>query len=203
MCRRRQSAYAPRFYWLAMAACFSPAKSTKPIQFITAAADPNHTMWCKDCRQDVPAQTLTEKPGLCCPRCGGVIGGDPPIAPDPAATYDSWEIDEQLRHIGRVLHNAKQNGQPPTTERHETTRFDLPHAGPTAWHMPATNPVSRRRPKSAARDPASQTLIWLALLLGTTSLACGGILLAWSMLAGRPESGRPACRSPSGGKSCC
>ena len=116
------------------------------------------------------------------------MGGDPPLAPDPAPTYDSWELDEQLRHIERLLHTAKENGQqPPLIERPETTRFDLPHAGPTAWHAPARNSGRRRRPKTAGRDTGSETLTWFALLLGTMSFVCGGILLAWSMIAGRPE----------------
>ena len=145
-------------------------------------------MWCKDCRQDVPAQTSGEKSGFCCPRCGGSIGGDPLSTPDAALAYDSWEIDEQLRHIERVLHTAKENDrQPPSIERPETIRFDLPHADPTAWHMPARNSGRRQRPKTAGRGTGSETLIWLVLLLGTMSFVCGGILLAWSMIAGRPE----------------
>ncbi len=145
-------------------------------------------MWCKNCQQDVPARASADKPGLCCPRCGEAIAGNSPLTPDPAPAYDGWELDEQLRHIERVLHAAKgQDHAPPAIERQPTTRFDLPHAGPTAWHVPPGNSGKRPKAPEVAHDPGSQALTWLALLLGTMSFVCGGILLAWSMAAGRPE----------------
>jgi hypothetical protein len=145
-------------------------------------------MWCKYCRQDVPARASGDKPGLCCPRCGEAIHGEAPKTPDPPPAYDGWEIDEQLRHIGRALHTAKKKDhQPPPIERQPTTRFDLPHAGPTTWHVPAASPGERPKPPSAGSDPGSRVLTWLALLLGTMNFVCGGMLLTWSMAAGRPE----------------
>jgi len=129
-----------------------------------------------------------DKPGLCCPRCGEAVSGDAPPTPEPPPAYDAWEMNEQLRHIGQALHAAKGKDPPsPSHEPQPTTRFDLPHAGPTAWHVPAGNSGKRRHPQNAGRDPGSQMLTWLALLSGTMSLVCGGILLAWSMVAGRPE----------------
>jgi hypothetical protein len=144
-------------------------------------------MWCKHCRQDVPARTSGDRPGFCCPRCGEIVTADPSIAPEPAPAYDSWEIDEQLRHIDRVLHSARESGRQPSVAQPQTTRFDPPHAAPAAWHAPARKSGRRRRAPKPARNPGSQVLTSLALLLGTMSLVCGGILLAWSVIAGRPE----------------
>jgi hypothetical protein len=97
-------------------------------------------------------------------------------------------MDEQLRHIGQALHTAKgKDRPPPSIEPQHTMRFDLPHAGPSARHVPAGNSVKRRNRQHADRDPASQMLTWVALLSGTMGLVCGGVLLAWSMVAGRSE----------------
>jgi hypothetical protein len=97
-------------------------------------------------------------------------------------------MDEQLRHIERALRATKQKApEPPPVEAQQTIRFDLPHAVPNAWHVPASNPDRRPKSPSAGRDPGSQVLTWIALLSGTMSLVCGGILLTWSMVAGRPE----------------
>ncbi len=83
-------------------------------------------MWCKTCRQDVPALSSADRQSLYCPRCGEAVCVDLREASDEAGTaddpsgasatpadklpwYDGWELDEQLRHIERVLH-VKQKG---------------------------------------------------------------------------------------------
>ena len=145
-------------------------------------------MWCKLCRQDVPAFLSGDKRNLCCPRCGGAIGVDRPKATDQSTALDSWELDEQLRHIGRVLNTAKEKDHPPEPiERREAIRIDLPHAGPPERHLPATSPDKPRRARGARRAAGSSVFTWPALLLGTMCFACGGILLGWALLAGRQE----------------
>jgi hypothetical protein len=129
-----------------------------------------------------------DKQNLCCPRCGEAIGVDRPKATDQSPALDSWELDEQLRHIGRVLHTAKEKDpQPESIERREAIRIDLSHAGPPEWHVPATSPGQPRRARSTGRAAGSRVFTWPALLLGTMSFACGGILLGWSLVAGRQE----------------
>ena len=39
-------------------------------------ADAKNTMWCRDCRQDVPALPSADQQTLCCPRCGEAICAD-------------------------------------------------------------------------------------------------------------------------------
>ena len=98
-------------------------------------------MWCKLCRQDVPAFLSVGKQSLCCPRCGEAIGADRPKATDQLPVYDNWELDEQLRHIGRVLHTAKEKDRESASiERREAIRVDPPHAGPPGWHLPGPSP---------------------------------------------------------------
>jgi hypothetical protein len=145
-------------------------------------------MWCSQCRQDVPALLSGDKPGLCCPRCGEATRVDPVNGPDQSSAYDGWELDEQLRHIERTLQTDKAKaGQADAIYRQEAARFDLPHAGPAAWHVPAAAPPKERPTRAADHGSLLGTLTWLALSLGTASFVCGGILLGWSLAAGRQE----------------
>ena len=145
-------------------------------------------MWCSQCRQDVPALPSGDEQGLCCPRCGEAICIDPANAPDQPSAYDGWELDEQLRQIERTLQTDKAKaGQSDAIYRQEAARFDLPHAGPAAWHVPAATPPKERTTRTADRGSLLGTLTWLALSLGTASLVCGGILLGWSLATGRHE----------------
>ena len=83
-------------------------------------------MWCKLCGQDVPGRP-DEGGKLSCPRCSGILdSGTVPTAP---TLYDGWEMDEQLRHIERVLvSNRLRSDQPAAAER-GMVRTDAPHAG--------------------------------------------------------------------------
>ncbi len=145
-------------------------------------------MWCTHCRQDVPALPASDTGTFTCPRCAGQIGAEatkPVEQPEPA--YDGWELDEQLRHIGRVLESQQATtGRTADGSAAEAARFDFLHAGPPQWHFSA--PASKRgQSRTTAGPTAIGALIWAAFSLGTMSLVCGGILLAWSMATGRRE----------------
>lgn len=145
-------------------------------------------MWCSRCQQDVPALALGDKQHLCCPRCGEEVRIEPPHEPDPSPAYDGWELDEQLRDIERVLRADKATAdQAEEVYRREAARFDLPHAGPAAWHLPAVEPGTQRTARAADRGAVLGAFTWLALSLGTASFVCGGILLGWSWATGRQE----------------
>ncbi len=154
-------------------------------------------MWCKSCQQDVPAQSAGDKQSLCCPRCGSNISIAPPKSADTAPAddrqppvYDSWELDEELLHIERVLQADKaKSDQAEAAYQREAARFDLPHTvSPTAWHLPAAQPSNKSRPKEEAKNGALVTLCtWLSLSTGTAGFVCGGILLGWSLATGRQE----------------
>jgi len=163
-----------------------------------------NTMWCKHCQQDVPGLPAPEDKTHCCARCGTVLNADPGTRPDSVPTdsgqpradapeggselppYDGWELDEQLRHIERVLAIDEPSGGPvQAAYRREITRLDPPHSGPSQWHPLLAEQLAREG--SPRRWSALGALAWTALSLGTTALFCGGILLAWSSFTERPE----------------
>ncbi|MEN6449555.1 MAG: hypothetical protein ABFC96_03605 [Thermoguttaceae bacterium] len=167
-------------------------------------------MWCRQCRQDVPALASADKQTYCCPRCGETVcaqprvaaiqsdemtprdfepvADDPGCSPEPAPAYDGWELGEQLRDIERALKTAKSPGrksESPANAR--PIRLDSPH-GVMPPHVPLAKP-SPRRPRVVApsRGKATVAATWLAVALGTIGFVCGGILLSWSLVAGRHE----------------
>jgi len=167
-------------------------------------------MWCVHCRQDVPALPSADRE-YCCPRCGEAICRDAHHAAhgrpkadsatkEPAAaagaevaglppSYDGWELDEELRHVQRLL----QIGKAPSHDadairRPAASRIDLPHAAAPGWHSPAAGHSDKKRQADLGDPGAVQGVFtWLALLLGATSFVCGGILLGWSLATGRHE----------------
>lgn len=113
----------------------------------------------------------------------------PPQESLPA--YDSWELDEQLRHIGRVLQaEAVKTDQNEAVYQREALRFDLSHAGPVPWHASPVVAASENQRDAGSKshgEPVSGALAWMALSLGTMGFVCGGILLGWSLTTARPE----------------
>lgn len=175
-------------------------------------------MWCKQCRQDVPALAVPGQRVLSCPRCGdgvfveqAVTGAASNAAPAASQApvesrsgnpfpYDSWEIDEELRHIGRVLGegDGTRRRTEPVARALPAARLDAPHARIPPWHVAGTAEAGtiedgRARPilVERASHPGGTSILavvgWAALSLGTMALCCGGILLAWSALTGRQE----------------
>jgi hypothetical protein len=167
-------------------------------------------MWCKVCRQDVPALASEDKQSFCCPRCGEAVCADPQhsrtprsargkspksIRPSQAAKkaasepiasfhkiadeplYDGWELDEQLRHIERILQGS--------AARRSVTRFDEAHAARSEWHVPATEHLTQASSKRGRLGVS--ILAWSLLVPGATAFVFGGVLLAWSLLTGRQD----------------
>ena len=156
----------------------------------------------------MPALPSGERQTLCCPRCGETICADPQKTADgncpsfrarengavpfsamsqPPA-YDSWELDEQLQHIDRVLHAGKlTGGESEAIARCQAARFDPPQCGLPAGHLSASSRPGKRRKKARRRGSVSSLLTWFVFTLGIGSSACGGILLGWSLATGRQE----------------
>lgn len=150
-------------------------------------------MWCQHCRQDVPALPSGDQQSLCCPRCGEAVCINSFEATEQPPAYDGWEMDEELRHIEKVLGITKaEDLSSQAVYQREASRFDMPHAAPTAWHVPTTNEPANRpfqRHKAPMANPPLNvnSLIWGVLSLGTACFACGGVLLGWSWVTGRQE----------------
>jgi hypothetical protein len=145
-------------------------------------------MWCKGCRQDVPALPSGDSQTLCCPRCGTALCADPnkSAAVDQLPGYDSWELDEQLQHIQRILQIGKATDRDSdAAARREVARFDPPQAGLSGQHV-ASNQVGKPALPNKRRSGAGG-LTWFVLSIGTAGFMCGGILLAWSLATGRQE----------------
>jgi hypothetical protein len=108
-------------------------------------------------------------------------------APEPPLA-DSWEIEEQLRHIERVLRIDRPGRQPAAAQEGRRMRLDAAHAEPPRRHKPSKRKKAGRR-KAASVQGGSWlgTLAWSMLSLGLMGLTCGGVLLAWSTATGRDE----------------
>ncbi|MBN1394049.1 MAG: hypothetical protein JW959_03375 [Pirellulales bacterium] len=151
-------------------------------------------MWCKDCRQDVPALISGDNQSFCCPRCGGILcaesksncQSDPPADP---TSYDGWEMGEELDELGRTLRGARLDDRlSKAIHRREAKRFDRPHADLPDWHSTAAaSSQLERKPDAVKSGAVLGALIWCSLALGTMGFICGGVLMGWSLIAGREE----------------
>lgn len=108
---------------------------------------------------------------------------------EPPPLYDPWEMEEELRHIRRVLRGEKppEEADQPAC-RGEHSRMESAHAEPAGWHYPVAQASARR--KKARSSPANALLAmlsWTVLSLGLMAFVCGGVLLGWSMVTGRQD----------------
>jgi len=173
-------------------------------------------MWCKQCGQDVPGIASPDRREFSCPRCRKVLydgrsprpsepvpsGGTDAAVMDnrpegpaagvddgPPIAYDGWELDEQLRHIDRVLSRAKKSGKRRgLAQTQGITRLDSAHAERSGRHGPGSpKSVSTRAQDTQPAESNLPVLIWTSLLLGLMAFACGVALLIWSIIAGRED----------------
>lgn len=114
-------------------------------------------------------------------------------APDPQANpdgrpphYDRWETEERLRHIGRVLrpHFDKPRARAPNRRRKR--RIHAAHSEKPGWHHERKSRV-RTPVRKPPREAGLSLTVWTAISLGVMLLACGGILLGWSIMGHRGE----------------
>jgi hypothetical protein len=105
--------------------------------------------------------------------------------------YDGWDLDEDLRHVERLLRSDQAGAQAAKDPSAKQFRLDGPHAGPGGPHG---SPIRKSRPKerpvgalAPRQGSALSALAWIALSLGTMGFVCGGVLLGWSLAMGRPE----------------
>ncbi len=117
-----------------------------------------------------------------------------------AGTARQWEEDELLRQIETLLTvDGPNDPNQQRTYRRELARFDSGHRLPGAWHVGdekaadgqsesaiAASTDARQGSQRAGRSTVGPWT-YLALLIGTTALVCGGSLLGWSMISGRAE----------------
>jgi hypothetical protein len=112
-------------------------------------------------------------------------GGEPPSQP----SIDTWEMEEQLRHIRRMLSpEASADANPrPRLSVFDPCGIDEAHRAIPRWHYPSVRRFIQRR--FAEKTPAGwlSSLISLVLSLGLMAFAFGGVLLTWSIFTGRQD----------------
>jgi hypothetical protein len=187
---------------------FLPINFAESLESAEVDADAKNTMWCPLCRESLPNSALADQ---VCPQCGlalradpahagpAAVGQAPPVRAARSATEgqrsridlepplgDNWELEEELRHVERVLSLDRVRSGPklaapqPATE---TRRLDASHGLP-ARH---TSGGTRTKGRGRASDIALQALTWTVLSLGLMAFVCGGALLGWSLATDRDE----------------
>ncbi len=174
-------------------------------------------MWCKNCQQDVAAVATALDGRPCCVRCGDVMVGSRFHAPSenrgvpepapaaaqsqtvtlraPLSLFDHWELDEQLRHVERVLSGARftakveapadeagariESHRSPTTELADDTETDEAALDPTDAKRSSRRRFVHPRHKQAQRPKLTWFTVAagaMALVGGIAMLACGWLL---------------------------
>jgi len=98
---------------------------------------------------------------------------------------DDWELDELLRQIARLL--ATESEDPPNRKR---SRLDAAHRSSRRPRRSGWGSKLRRigeRIETVHARRILPILAWVATLLGTMAVVCGGVLLGWSLITGRQE----------------
>lgn len=167
-------------------------------------------MWCKHCRQDVPAVPVASGQRVCM-RCGtaadismaahtvGVAElaahgvdlrqNDKPPVRKPPIDLDEWEFEQDFHHIKDLVSLATQN-----TVAQNARIGAAPRGVPTTAlpespgittigsspTVPAAGPSRRRKPSRA-----SSALAWFCLCMGLLAFTCGVVLMIWSFAEGQ------------------
>jgi hypothetical protein len=98
-----------------------------------------------------------------------------PTELDPLAAFDTWDLEEQLRHVERILSLPCFNA-PPAAAR-SAVRIDS--GGPDR--------NDTLHPNLRYRSLLLSFVTWTILLAGVAALACGGALICWSIAESRDE----------------
>ncbi|MGE0757032.1 MAG: hypothetical protein AB7F89_10570 [Pirellulaceae bacterium] len=114
----------------------------------------------------------------------------PPSLPiffeEPEFDLDTWQWDEDLREAGRLVRSLGYVSA--IDASHDAGAARKPVRTPQAAATPAAVSNRVRQPgPSTARHRILATFAWTAISLGVMASVFGGVLLAWSYAAARPE----------------
>ncbi len=160
-------------------------------------------MWCSHCRQDVPG-LAAGRGQIRCAQCGKQSHATPAIKDDadksfaaktdqssaaagkssnPNDILDDWSLDDDLLQIRRLVTQHKQTaGSVPAAPNF----LPLPIAMAAYGQGPVQAASQAHNEEQPARRRGSR-LGWCLLSFGLIAFACGGVLLAWSLVQGRNE----------------
>jgi hypothetical protein len=172
-------------------------------------------MWCSHCQHEVPVLASPHAPReQRCPRCKRKLASErpPETAPESSADrasskenaaltlslagmpveLDDWELNSDLRATKRILALVKADGM----QAVDDSIWDrLPRANKAREPRESPQPRGSRERGSRPTLPAEEKgapapksgLGWLMLSLGLMAFVCGGVLVAWSFVANRPD----------------
>lgn len=102
--------------------------------------------------------------------------------PDPPA-LDTWDLEEQLRHVSRLL-----AGQKPAEACPSQTRLDQGQIAARGWHRAKSHRAEAGRRTTPGWGERLVGLVGsFSVWMGVSALTCGGILLTTAYLASRAE----------------
>jgi hypothetical protein len=173
-------------------------------------------MWCSTCQQDVPGLgSPGSAGGMRCGKCGDGLESiaqptarveessakNAPVAMasvgDNAALEkilrsaplgeEDWALEAELRGVQRLLGSLKSRPGGGT----QAVAVHASHRKPGKWHTAEVDEASAddasTSRKESTTQPRGQTAAWLILSLGLAVFACGGVLLAWSIIGQRDD----------------
>jgi len=179
-------------------------------------------MWCKNCRQDVPAVAAPDRGAVRCSRCGGALRRPEPVAvtvhtaglegvgesdsaaedqasnsAEPDSDFDDWALDAELQRLQRLVTGglASSHVQAPAAPPSPTAYPWQAAPLAAAPTFPLQLPLVDSRVAVPPQRRAS-VAVWLLLGSGIMAFVCGAVLLAWSLITGRGELwtlGMPVC----------
>ncbi len=169
-------------------------------------------MWCKACRQDVPALGSTSQPGLVCARCGtrfdsalpggiqrsglsttathGVSLDQPVEGPHDTGGFDDWEIEQNMRRLRARVGPWQRTDASASSHDAPTVRMPPTAAMRQRRRIDGSHGRKVRSPHPSRRDNKSSRggiVAWGILALGLMAFACGGVLLGMSIVQQRPQ----------------
>ena len=103
-----------------------------------------------------------------------------PLPPKPV--LDDWDLEPEMRSAERLLKGLRQSAPAGSV-----AVAHAEHEDAQAWHVPATKTPVPKRSQEQAGSEKSGSLAWTCLSLGVMALACGLVLIAWSLIEERGD----------------
>lgn len=178
-------------------------------------------MWCKNCRQDVPA-VAAGNGSVRCSRCGGGLHKREPVAvtvhtagleeesvesefdlpagqpspPESNIDFDDWLLDVELQRLQRLISAGAGGPQSTASPTFTTSPFPFSATPNVASFSNAPRMGQVAVPPEKVAPRKASLLVWSLLGSGIMAFVCGAVLLAWSLITGRGELwtlGMPIC----------
>jgi hypothetical protein len=136
-------------------------------------------MWCSTCQHDVLLPDHAGAEFVRCPQCGTTVGfghGSLATAVEqkplvvPTIPDEDWQIEADIRSVHRLLDSLR------------PVRVDAP-AAIGAPHVPV---IEREQQMTTPPSPTG-LVAWTLVSLSAAALACGAVLIGWSVTADRAD----------------